>query len=116
MREIKAESEVYLWLGSVDMRCGFDRLACLVQEHLNRSVLEGGIYAFLSRCRRRVKLLYWDKDGYALWYKRLEAGTLKVSKREGVTEISGVDLSELLSGVDLERIVFRKDIEKGLYK
>ena len=97
------------------MRSGFDRLAQLVQEKLTRSVISGGLYVFVSRCRSRVKILYWDKDGYALWYKRLEAGTLRLSQKDGTETLTGVDLNELLSGVDLSRIILRRNAEKGLY-
>ena len=75
----------------------------------------GGVYVFLSRSRDRVKLLWWDRDGYALFYKRLEAGTFKVEWQDGHQELSGVDLNLLLSGMDLKRICFRKNVEKGLY-
>ena len=115
MKELKAETEVYVWLGAADMRSGFDRLAQLVQERLSRSVIGGGVYVFLSRCRRRVKLLYWDADGYAIWYKRLEAGALRVEYKEAVEIITGIDLKELLWGIDLSRIKLRKSAEKGLF-
>ena len=115
MRSIEPGVAVYLWLGRSDMRMSFDRLSQLVREKLSRSVLEGGLYVFFSRKRERVKILYWDRDGYALWQKRLEAGAFRVESREGVEEISGVDLSELLSGVDLSRIKLRKSAESGLY-
>ena len=115
MRSVEAQSEIYLWLGATDMRAGFERLSRLVQEKLNLSVISGGIYVFVSRCRRRVKLLYWDSDGYALWYKRLEAGTFRISEKDGVEKLTGVDLNELLSGVDLSRINLRKNANKGLY-
>lgn len=115
MRAIEAESEVYLWRGNVDMRAGFDRLAQLVQTEQARSVMTGGLYVFISRCRKRVKILYWDNDGYALWYKRLEAGALKVSKQAGVEQLSGIDLKQLLMGVDLSRIKLKKSVENGLY-
>lgn len=97
------------------MRAGFERLAALVQERMSRSVVSGGLYVFVSRCRRRAKVLYWDNDGYALWYKRLEAGTFRIEQREGVEIVSGVDLEQLLSGVDLSRIILRRNAEKGLY-
>lgn len=115
MRGISPESEVYLWLGATDMRAGFERLAALVKEKLQRAVMAGGLYVFVSRCRRRVKLLYWDRDGYALWYKRLEAGMFRVERRDGAEVITGVDLLELLSGVDFSRIIVKKNAEKGLY-
>ena len=115
MRAIQSTAQVYLWLGATDMRAGFERLAALVQERMARSVLSGGLYVFVSRCRRRVKILYWDNDGYALWYKRLEAGTFKIEQKEGVEVFTGVDLEQLLSGVDLSRIILRRNAEKGLY-
>lgn len=115
MRAIAADVPVYLWLGCADMRMGFDRLAALVKEGMSRSVTEGGLYVFFSRARERVKILYWDRDGYALWHKRLEAGTFRIESREGHEEITGVDLEEILSGVDLSRIKVRRNAEMGLY-
>lgn len=115
MRALTPADKVYLWCGVTDMRAGFERLSHLVNEHLNTSVISGGVYVFISRCRRRVKLLYWDSDGYALWYKRLEAGAFRVAKKDGAEIITGVDLEELLSGVDLSRIILRRNAEKGLY-
>lgn len=115
MKGIASDAQVYLWLGVTDMRAGFERLAARVQERMSRSVMSGGIYVFVSRCRRRVKILYWDNDGYALWYKRLEAGTFRMEQRDGVEIVSGVDLEQLLSGIDLSRIILRRNAEKGLY-
>jgi transposase len=106
---------VYLWTKAMDMRCGFDRLAVLVKDQIGKQVAAGGVYVFLSRSRDRVKLLWWDEDGYALFYKRLEAGTFKVEWRDGCEELTGVDLKLLLSGMDLQRIYFRKKVENGLY-
>jgi transposase len=106
---------VFLFMQAMDMRCGFDRLAALVQEKLQRSVLAGGMFVFFSRERRRVKLLWWDRDGYALLYKRLEAGIFKLERVDGCEEITGVDLEELLRGVDLARIKIRRAAESGLY-
>lgn len=115
MKGITSDAQVYLWLGATDMRAGFERLAALVQERMSRSALSGGLYVFVSRCRRRVKILYWDNDGYALWYKRLEAGTFRIAQSNGCEIVSGVDLEQLLSGIDLSRIILRRNAEKGLY-
>lgn len=115
MRKIEAQVPVYLWLGRADMRMSFDRLSLLIREKLSRSVIEGGLYVFFSRRRERVKILYWDRDGYALWMKRLEAGVFRVENREGCEEITGVDLAELLAGVELSRIKLRKNVESGVF-
>ena len=115
MLTLPPDLKVYLFLQSTDMRCGFDRLAALVQEKVKRSVISGGVFVFFSRERRRVKLLWWDRDGYVLYYKRLEAGAFKVAKADGHEEVTGVDLEELLRGVDLVRIKFRRAAENGLY-
>ena len=107
---------VYLWQGVMDMRVSFDRLSNLVKEKLGKSVIySGGVYVFFSRCRSRVKILYWDKDGYALWYKRLEAGSYKVEKRDDYEEVTALDLREILKGVELSRIKFQKSAEKGSF-
>jgi len=92
-----------------DMRKGFDTLACLVQEHLDRDPLSGDLFVFRSRRGDRLKLLYWDEDGYALWYKRLEAGTFALPVADGRRQSAGehgvvlrpAELAMLLDGIDV---------------
>ena len=60
-------------------------------------------------------MLYWDRDGYALWQKRLEVGSFKVELRDGFEQVTGIDLGQILSGMELSRIKFRKAAEEGLY-
>jgi transposase len=115
MKSIPASSAVYLWQGVVDMRMSFDRLAALVNEKLGRSVISGGFYLFFSRCRSRVKILYWDSDGYALWHKRLETGLYRVARVDEHEEITGIDLERLLSGTEFSRIKLSKNAEKGSF-
>lgn len=115
MKAIASDTPIYVWQGNVDMRMSFDRLSQLVSERLGRSVLGGGAYVFFSRCRSRVKLLYWDRDGYALWHKRLEAGSYEVTCVDEREEITAIDLGELLSGTALSRIKLRKNVENGSY-
>ena len=106
---------VYLFTQATDMRKGFDTLSVLVSEHLKRSPMEGGLFVFFSRRRDRVKILLWERDGYALFYKRLEAGVFRVEERDSVEEITGVDLKLLLEGMDLSRIKLRAAAEKGVF-
>lgn len=115
MRALTPETEVYLWLGTMDMRVSFDRLALFIKDRLQRTPLSGGLYVFFSRRRDRVRILYWDKDGYCLWYKRLEAGSYRVEQKDGYEQLTGLDLQQVLEGLDLSRIKLRKSAEKGLY-
>lgn len=115
MRGVSPDTAVFLWQGVVDMRMSFDRLSGLVSERMGRSVVSGGLYLFFSRCRSRVKLLYWDTDGYALWHKRLEAGKYRVARVDGHEEITAIDMEDLLRGTEFSRIKLRKDVEKGSF-
>ena len=65
---------IWLYRGWFDMRCQVDRLAQLVEHHLQRDPYAGDVFVFLGRDRRRVKLLSWDTSGFWLATKRLERG------------------------------------------
>ena len=107
---------VYLYRGALDMRVGFDRLSEKIRAECERTVLSGGLYVFFSRKRDRVKIFYWDRDGYAMWMKRLEAGSFKLERgADGYEEIVAIDLKELLSGVEFSRIKFRREAERGCF-
>ena len=60
--------DIFLCLLPTDMRKSFDGLMRMAEEHLEQNVLEGGLFVFLNRRRDRVKCLYWDLDGLAIWY------------------------------------------------
>ena len=115
MKAIAPEVTVYVWLGVCDMRVSFDRLSELIKANFSDGFQRSALYVFLSRQRNKVKIFYWDRDGYALWYKRLEAGVFKVEQKVGYEQVTGVDLSQLLEGMDLSRIKLRKSAEIGLY-
>jgi transposase len=92
------------------MRCGFDRLAALARTVTGEDPLRGHLFVFRSRGGDRLKVLYWDRDGYALWYKRLEAGVFKLPRpsvdaaRARSIELRAGDLAMLLDGIDLRSI------------
>lgn len=106
---------IFLCTVPADLRRSFDGLAQLVREHLGADPLSGHLFVFRSRRGDRVKLLYWDRDGYALWYKRLELGTFRfppaAADQAGV-EIRAADLTMLLDGVDLDSVKRRRRYQR----
>ena len=114
---------IFLCTTPTDMRKGFDTLAALVREGLGGDPLSGHLFLFVGRRKDRIKLLYWDKDGYALWYKRLEKGTFRLPapRRAGENgkygamadspssvELRASELAMLLEGIDLRSIKRRR--------
>lgn len=102
---------VHLCTSAVDMRKGFDTLAALIREHLKYDPLSGHLFLFVGRNKDRIKILYWDSDGFAIWYKRLEEGTFRLPtpKSAGASvELKASELAMLLAGIDLTSIRRRK--------
>jgi transposase len=85
----------------VDLRRSFDSLAACTGELLQQDPLSGHLFVFRNRQGDRVKILYWDRTGYCLWYKRLEKGTFRLPSGPGGAEISAAELVLLLEGIDL---------------
>ncbi len=86
-----------------DMRRGFDGLSAMVREFVGEDPLSGHLFLFRNRRGDRVKILYWDRSGYALFYKRLERGVFRIPRASGERSIE-IDSSELLlvlEGIDL---------------
>ena len=69
--------QIHFCMQPTDMRKGFDSLAALVRDHLGYDPLSGHLFVFRSRRGDRVKMLCWDRDGFTLYYRRLEEGTFR---------------------------------------
>jgi transposase len=111
MIHLPASVRVYLCLSPTDMRRSFDGLHALVRDHLQLDAFAGHLYIFSNRRKDRLKVLYWDLDGFAVWAKRLEAGSFAIPTGEpGSTqiEITTEELGALLSGIDMEQVTRRK--------
>lgn len=105
----RAAGSTRIWLAVVpaDMRCGFDRLADLARQTTEQDPTSGHLFLFRSRGGDRLKALYWDRDGYALWYKRLEQGVFKFPRIAGdakSVELRASELAMLLDGIDLRSV------------
>jgi transposase len=98
------------------MRKSFDSLHALVRDHLQLDAYAGHLVVFTARRRDRIKIIYWDRDGFAIWSKRLEAGTYAVpladSPGERRREITAQELAALLSGIDLKQATRRKRYQR----
>ena len=96
------DTKVYLSTVATDMRKSFDSLAQLVKDSLSQDVFSGELFVFFNRKVDRVKILYWDRNGYCLWAKRLEDGRYPVPRVEGkVARMRLSELSMLLEDIDL---------------
>jgi len=97
------------------MRRSFDSLHALVRDHLQLDAFAGHLYLFANKRRDRVKILYWDRDGFAIWAKRLEAGNYAIPSPEAGArghEITVEELGALLSGIDLTSATRRKRYQR----
>jgi transposase len=99
-----SEVRIFLCTTPTSMRYSFDTLMGMAQETFEQDPLSGHLFLFLNRARDRVKILFWDRDGFCIFYKRLEAGTFQLPKgansEQGV-ELEHAQLSKLLDGIDL---------------
>jgi transposase len=99
-----AAMRIWLAIQPADMRCGFDRLAELAASVTGQDPLCGHLFLFRSKGGDRLKILYWDRDGYALWYKRLEEGVFKLPKVDASQrsiQLRPSELAMMLDGIDL---------------
>jgi transposase len=100
MLSLTAATRIYLYRAPCDMRKSFDGLCGLIRSELGADPLSGSLFVFLNRHRNMVKLLYWDRDGMAIWYKRLERGTFTPPAFGSAgNQIDRRELSMLLEGV-----------------
>jgi transposase len=99
------QTRVYLALGSTDMRKEINGLSVLVEGHLELDPFSGYLFVFCNRRRTTVKVLFWDRNGFALYQKRLERERFKWPESpEEVMQVTGRELSFLLEGLDLKSV------------
>jgi len=106
---------IFLCTRPADMRKSFDGLAQMVREFLSQDPLSGHLFVFRNKRADRLKLLYWDSDGLAIWYKRLEEGCLRfppVPENGHGLEIRAADLTMILDGVDLSSVKRQKRYQR----
>lgn len=88
----------------IDGRKGADSLMVLVRDTFRQDPLTGHLFVFFTKRRDRVRVVYWDRNGFAMWTKRLERGRFRLpvsSGREGLTTIEAAELALVVEGIDL---------------
>jgi transposase len=99
--------KIYLATAPVDLRKGFDGLMSIVRNQWQCDAFSGHLFVFLSRRRDRVKVLFWDKGGFVLYYKRLERGRFRlppITPQTTALELESSQLSMLLDGLDWRQV------------
>jgi transposase len=114
MLSLPPSVRIFLCTQPTDMRKSFDTLAALVRNGLQGDPLSGHLFVFHNKLGDRLKLLFWDTDGFVIYYKRLEEGSFQFPAARGNAgvEIRAADLAMLLDGVDLESVKRRKRYRK----
>lgn len=114
MLTVSSSLRIFVCVQPADMRRSFDALALMAQQIVQQDPLSGHLFVFRNRRGDRVKILYWDRDGYALWYKRLEAGVFRFPATQGdALELSVAELAMVLEGIVAQGITRGKRYKKS---
>lgn len=105
-------SRVFLAIGSTDMRKAINGLSIMVEQHLGKDPFCGDLFVFCNRRRNMIKILYWDKNGFCLWHKRLEKHRFQWPRcADELVMIAARELEWLLDGLDFtsahQRLYYR---------
>ena len=117
MLSIAPPPTIYLHTGTTDMRKSFDGLSGIIRGTFGADPSDGSLFLFVNKRRDRIKALWWDGDGYVLWYKRLEEGTFETMPPKNGEErvrIDSTQLAMILSGVRLESVRRRKRLQRAI--
>ena len=96
------EITVWLYKDRVDMRKSINGLSIVVASNMGKNPTSGELFLFFNKCANKIKILYWDRNGFCLWYKKLESGKLKIPQDE--SQISYEQLRWLLDGLDIKTL------------
>ena len=106
MLSITPAQRYFFYSALTDMRKGFDSLCGLVREEFKMNPLSGDVFIFLSKTRNKIKLLQWQHDGFAIYYKRLERGTFEMPllEQNHIAVITSQQLILIMEGIKLSSV------------
>lgn len=116
MLKLPEHTRIYLALEPINMHRSFDGLAILAQEVVKQNPLSGHLFVFHNKARDKVKMLLWDRNGFCIFYKRLEKYRFKFPKLKNVSHItiSAQELELLLDGIDIVKLKRLPELEYGI--
>jgi len=107
MLSLSPSCRYFLYAQPVIISSSFYKLAAIVSEQMHYDPLTGDVYIFLNRRATHIKLLQWQQDGFAIYYKRLEKGTFEIPDT-GQQLITVTQLMLILQGIRLDKVQYRK--------
>jgi transposase len=113
MLSLPTSVRIFVARKPVDLRKAFDGLCAVTRDTMRLDPFTGHVFVFFNRCRDRIKLLLWERNGFWLFYKRLERGTFAVlndvvAQDAAHVEIDARQLRLILDGIDMKKLRFRK--------
>ena len=105
-------SELYIVCGFTDLRKSIDGYASIIQDNFNINPMTAALYLFCNKQKNKLKILYWDKDGFWLLYKRLEKSKFRWPKTlDEIKMISKKQLEWLLEGLEIEQKYYHQEVK-----
>jgi len=111
MLTLPSSVRIFIYTQPADMRCGFNKLSMLTESFMLADPFSGHLFVFFNKLGDKCKILFWDRTGFVIWYKRLEEGTferLKSSHGKASLEVDVSKLTWILEGIDLFKSRRRK--------
>ena len=115
MLTLPSSVKIFIYTQPTDMRCGFNKLSMLAETVLLKDPFSGHLFVFFNKSGDKCKILFWDRSGFVIWYKRLEEGTfekLKATPGQASLEVDIARLTWLLEGIDLFKTRRRKRYQR----
>ena len=117
MLTLPSSVRIFLYAQPTDMRCGFNKLSMFAETFMGQDPFSGHLFVFFNKRGDKCKILFWDRTGFCIWYKRLEQGTFAKTgnSTNGVSlEIDIAGLSMILEGIDVSQAKRRKRYKRTM--
>jgi len=117
MLTLPSSVKIFIYTQPADMRCGLNKLSMFAESFMLKDPLSGHLFVFFNKAGDKCKILFWDRTGFVIWYKRLEEGTferLKASPGKASLEVDISKLTWILEGIDLFKARRRKRYQRKM--